>query len=107
MSEPSNPSRSPVTDWITAFLAFSFVIIGMVHTLPTLPGLDQWARELTGNPALAIRRFPFEYLNPFVFALMMTIVVFKHSFYRAFYDKGSWVAGLSLTADIILIVINY
>ncbi len=98
MSEPSNPVRLQAIDWAIAFLTFSFVVVGMVHTMPTLPGLDQWAREFTGNPLLAIRRFPFEYLNPFVFALMMTIVVFKHSFYRAFKDRGSLTAGFSLAA---------
>ena len=107
MSEPSNPVRLPVIEWAIAFLTFSFVVVGMVHTLPTLPGLDQWAREFTGNPLLAIRRFPFEYLNPFVFALMMTIVVFKHSFYRAFKDRGSLTAGFSLAADVIFIVMVY
>ena len=107
MSEPSNPVRLPAIDWAIAFLTFSFVVVGMVHTMPTLPGLDQWAREFTGNPLLAIRRFPFEYLNPFVFALMMTIVVFKHSFYRAFKDRGSLTAGFSLAADVIFIVMVY
>ena len=107
MSEPSNLARSPVTDWIIAFLTFSLVVIGMIHTLPTLPGLDQWVREFTGNPLLAIRRFPFEYLNPFVFALMMTIVVLKHSFYREFKDRGSLTAGFSLGVDVIFIVMVY
>jgi TRAP transporter 4TM/12TM fusion protein len=107
MSEPSNTARSPAIDWIIAFLTFSLVVIGMVHTLPTLPGLDQWVREFTGNPLLAIRRFPFEYLNPFVFALMMTIVVFKHSFYHAFKDRGSLTAGLGLTADVVFITMVY
>jgi|GEM_PF-3487963 hypothetical protein len=56
MSEPSNPVRLPAIDWAIAFLTFSFVVVGMVHTMPTLPGLDQWAREFIGNPLLAIRR---------------------------------------------------
>ena len=87
MNEPSEPSASIIIKWIIPVLTFSLVVVGMVHTMPTLPGLDQWVREVVGNPVLAIRRFPFEYLNPFVFALMMTIVVFKHSFYQAFKDK--------------------
>lgn len=101
------PDETKLINWIVSTLAFALVIVGMVHTLPTLPGLDQWAREITGNPVLAIRRFPFEYLNPFVFALMMTIVVFKHSFYRAFKEKGSSIAALSLTADVVFIVMVY
>ena len=107
MSETAQANESAHTRWITSALAFFLVIVGMVHTLPTLPGLDQWAREVTGNPVLAIRRFPFEYLNPFVFALMMTIVVFKHSFYQAFKEKGSLTAGLCLIADIVFITMVY
>ena len=78
MNQTVQPDETKLINWVVSTLAFMLVIVGMVHTLPTLPGLDQWAREITGNPVLAIRRFPFEYLNPFVFALMMTIVVFKH-----------------------------
>ena len=107
MNEPSEPSGSIIIKWIIPVLTFSLVVVGMVHTMPTLPGLDQWVREVVGNPVLAIRRFPFEYLNPFVFALMMTIVVFKHSFYQAFKDRGSLTANLGLAADIIFIVMVY
>ena len=107
MNEPSEPSASIIIKWIIPVLTFSLVVVGMVHTMPTLPGLDQWVREVVGNPVLAIRRFPFEYLNPFVFALMMTIVVFKHSFYQAFKDRGSLAANLGLAADIIFIVMVY
>ena len=107
MIEKTKISKPLTTDRVIAFLTFGFVIIGMVHTLPTLPGLDQWAREITDYPALAIRRFPFEYLNPFVFALMMTIVVFKHSFYLAYKDKGRLSGGLGLTFDIVFIIMVY
>ena len=107
MSETTKISQSLAIDRVIAFLTFGFVIIGMVHTLPTLPGLDQWAREITDYPALAIRRFPFEYLNPIVFALMMTIVVFKHSFYIAFKDKGKLSGSLGLTFDIVFIIMVY
>ena len=107
MNELPQPGKPAVAEKIATVLAFLLVVVGMVHTLPTLPGLDQWAREFVDYPALAIRRFPFEYLNPFVFALMMTVVVFKHSFYRAFKDKGSLTAGFSLAADVIFIVMVY
>ena len=107
MIETKKISQSLAIDRVIAFLTFGFVIIGMVHTLPTLPGLDQWAREITDYPALAIRRFPFEYLNPIVFALMMTIVVFKHSFYIAFKDKGKLSGSLGLTFDIVFIIMVY
>ena len=107
MSEKTKISQTLATDRVVAFLTFGFVVIGMVHTLPTLPGLDQWAREIADYPALAIRRFPFEYLNPFVFALMMTIVVFKHSFYLAFKEKGKLSGGLGLAFDIVFIIMVY
>jgi TRAP transporter 4TM/12TM fusion protein len=96
-----------LADWIAAFLGIGLVIVGMVHTLPTLPGLDEWAREITEYPALSIRRFPFQYLNPLVFVLMMTIVVFKHSFYRSYKHKSGWVPQLSLAMDILFILMAF
>ena len=40
MSELSQPGKSLVAERIATVLAFILVVIGMVHTLPTLPGLE-------------------------------------------------------------------
>ena len=104
MSSTSKHSGAVSAEKLIGRLGILLVIIGMVHTLPTLPGLDQWVREVIGDQSLAIRRFPFQYLNPLVFVLMMTIVVLKHSLFRTYRDKKGVVPLLSLIADIVFIV---
>ena len=104
MSSTSKHSGAVSAEKLIGPLGILLVIIGMVHTLPTLPGLDQWVREVIGDQSLAIRRFPFQYLNPLVFVLMMTIVVLKHSLFRTYRDKKGVVPLLSLIADILFIV---
>ena len=101
---------STQTEWpdrVATTLGLIIVIIGLVHTMPTLPGLDEWVREIANDPTASIRKFPFEYLNPFAFVLMMTVVVFKSSFYRAYRHKGSLIAGASLAFDILFIMMAY
>jgi TRAP transporter 4TM/12TM fusion protein len=83
------------------------VIIGLIHTMPTLPGLDEWVREVANDPTATIRKFRFDYLNPLVFVLMMTVVVFSQSFYRAYKHKGKLIGGLSLALDVLFIVMAY
>ncbi|MFK7966602.1 MAG: TRAP transporter permease [Burkholderiaceae bacterium] len=98
------------TEWpdrVAAALGLIIVIIGLINTLPTLPGLDEWVREMANDPTASIRKFPFEYLNPFAFVLMMTVVVFKSSFYRAYKHKGKFIAGASLAFDVLFIVMAY
>ena len=56
------------------------VVVGLANSLPAIPGLEQGLRDLTGIPNLAIRKFPYEYLFPLCFVLMMSIVALKHSF---------------------------
>ncbi len=64
------------------------VAAGMLHTTPSIPGLDQAVAAVSGWPALVIRRFPYEYFYPFAFVLMMLVVALKHSFLRDFRDRG-------------------
>ena len=103
--EATSQRRSPA-DLFAALLAITLVVVGMIHTLPTLPGLDEWARKATGLPALSIRRFPYQYLNPLVFVLMMAIVAFKHSFYRSYRDKPGWARHLALVMDVLFIAMS-
>lgn len=94
-------------DRVAMTIGLIIVMIGLVHTMPTLPGLDEWVREVTNDPTASIRKFPFEYLNPLAFVLMMTVVVFKESFYRAYRHKGRLVAGASLAFDALFIVMAF
>ncbi|MEZ5651973.1 MAG: TRAP transporter fused permease subunit [Burkholderiaceae bacterium] len=103
-------TTSPDKPWpmrIASALGLLIVFIGLVHTMPTLPGLDEWVRALANDPTVTIRKFPYEYLNPLAFVLMMTVVVFSQSFYRAFKHKGSLIAAASLAMDVLFIVMAY
>jgi len=100
-------SQTEWPDRVATAIGMIIVIIGLIHTMPTLPGLDQWVREMANDPTASIRKFPFEYLNPLAFVLMMTVVVFKESFYRAYRHKGSLIAGASLAFDALFILMAY
>ena len=107
MNSSSPPTTTSPAERLSGPLGILLVIIGMVHTLPTLPGLDEWVRELVGNQSLTIRRFPFQYLNPLVFVLMMTIVVLKHSFCQTYRHKNGIIPHLGLAADILFVLMAY
>ena len=64
-------------------LALIFVFVGIVNSMPTIPGWDGMWRDIFGNDKLSVRRFPTEWFYPFVFALMMIIVAMKHSIGRS------------------------
>lgn len=86
--------------WLSIF----FVILGLINAMPGIPGLDQWAKDLTGNPHFVIRKFPFEYYYPFAFSLMMIIVALRHSMWRAWTDKSSARRGFGLLMDLALVL---
>ena len=85
-------------------IAFFLVLIGMLNTIPSIPGLEELIWELTGNNRIIIRKYNYEYFFPLTFLIMMTVVTLKHSFYRDFKDKGSIVFYLSIFMDFSLIV---
>jgi TRAP transporter 4TM/12TM fusion protein len=89
---------------LAALLGFILVLIGLLNTIPSIPGLDAYVQGLAGSASFAIRKFPYEYLYPLVFVIMMTVVALKHAFYRDFGDRGGMTSVLSLTMDVALIV---
>ena len=86
-----------------AAIGFMLVAIGLLHTIPSIPGLDQLARDVTGRPDLVIRRFPYEYLYPLAFVLMMVVVALNHSFIRQFRDRGWLIRFASIAMDVALV----
>lgn len=89
---------------IALFLAFIFTIIGMINTMPTIPGLESFAREISGQPFFRVSDFPTEYYYPPVFILMMVIVALHASVYRAWKVEKPKLAWLGLLLDIGLIL---
>ena len=85
-------------------LAFLLVVLGMLNTIPAIPGLEQLVWDLSGNNRLVVRKFPYEYFFPLIFFIMMVIVALKHSFYRTYCDSGPVVRSLSLILDLSLLL---
>ncbi len=85
-------------------LAFILVVVGMLNTMPEIPGLQDWARDLTGRPFFRISGFPTEYLFPPVFFFMMLIVVLDASVYRAWSVERPKLAWVGLLLDLGLVV---
>jgi len=85
-------------------LACILVVVGMVNTMPEIPGLQDWAREITGRPFFRVSGFPPEFFYPPVFLLMMVIVALDASVYRAWTGTRPHLAWLGLLLDAGLIL---
>ncbi|WP_240989542.1 TRAP transporter fused permease subunit [Salipiger mangrovisoli] len=94
----------PLGQRIALVLAVILVIVGMINTMPEIPGLQDWAREITGRPFFRVSGFPPEYFYPPVFLVMMLIVALDSSVYRAWkwdHPDRAWLGAL-LDAGLIL-----
>jgi len=76
----------------------------MVNTMPEIPGLQDFARDLTGRPFFRVSGFPPEYFYPPVFLLMMVIVALDASVYRAWREDRPNLAWLGFLLDAGLIL---
>ncbi len=97
-------TRKGIASGLAFWLSSLLVVIGMINAMPGIPGLDQWASDIAGNPSFIIRKFPFEFYYPFAFALMMLIVALRHSIWRAWMGNGAALRGLGLAMDVALVV---
>lgn len=80
------PDHTPPKDFgqrLAIGLAIILVMVGLVNTMPEIPGLQDFARDLTGRPFFRVSGFSPEYFFPPVFLLMMVIVALDSSVYRA------------------------
>ncbi|MEP3783314.1 MAG: TRAP transporter fused permease subunit [Ascidiaceihabitans sp.] len=89
--------------WAIA-LGFLLVVVGMLNTMPEIPGLQDAARTLTGQPFLRVSGFPPEFFYPPIFLLMMLIVALDASVYRAWKVSRPHLAWLGLLLDAGLIL---
>ena len=77
-------------------IAFFLVLIGMLNTIPAIPGLEDLIWGITGNDKIVFRKFSYEYFFPLTFFIMMLVVSLNHSFWRENKSKGSVKSSLSL-----------
>ena len=98
--EADTEPTGPILYWLAAFL----VVVGLMNSIPGIPGLDAGVRSLTGFDWFAVRKFPREWFFPIVLSLMMLIVTLKHSIYLAWKDKAKAQRLFGLFMDVALVV---
>jgi TRAP transporter 4TM/12TM fusion protein len=102
-------TKSPETD-VTAngpllyWLSVALVIIGLLNSIPGIPGFDDGLIAITGYDWFALRKFPREWFFPGVLALMMVIVALKHSFFNAWAQASTGRRLFGLLMDVALVV---
>ena len=87
--------------WVYA-LALGFVVLGIINSMPTIPGWDDMWRNITGVQDLKVRRFATEWFYPIIFFIMMCVVAFKHSMWRDW--QGTSRAWFGLVMDAALVI---
>ncbi|MDB2519612.1 TRAP transporter fused permease subunit [Planktomarina temperata] len=102
MSDQS-PSRDK-GHYLALVLAFILVMVGLINTMPEIPGLQDLARDLTGRPFFRVSGFPPEFFYPPIFLVMMVIVALDASVYRALKKDRRHLAWLGLLLDAGLIL---
>ena len=84
--------------------AFIMVLVGMLNTIPAIPGLEELIHSVTENDRIVFRNFSYEYFCPIMFFLMMLDVSLNDSVWREYGDKGPVVRGFSVFMEISLIL---
>lgn len=104
MSEQSDqtPRETLFPNAALYVIALIFVGIGLVNSMPSIPGWETMWREVTGIEKLKVRAFATEWFYPIVFFIMMLIVALKHSMWRAW--KGTSRAWFGAVMDVALVV---
>jgi len=100
-------NQSPSRDkghYLALVLAFILVMVGLINTMPEIPGLQDLARDLTGRPFFRVSGFPPEFFYPPIFLVMMVIVALDASVYRALKKDRPHLAWLGLLLDAGLIL---
>ncbi len=99
------PANVPPLKRAARLLGLVLVVIGLVNTIPSIPGLDALLQGVIGDPDFPVRKFPYQWLYPFAFVLMMAIVALNHSFWWQFSDmkRGTLWRGFGLFMDVALV----
>ncbi len=67
MPEAAASEETGLAKKIAYGMALAMVIVGIVNSMPSIPGLDDLIRSLVNNDKLSVRRFPPEWFYPLVF----------------------------------------
>ena len=85
-------------------LSLALVVIGLINSTPGIPGYDDLASSILGDSGTRLRKFPTEWFYPFFFALMMGVVVLKHSMWRDWKNRSQAWRSFGLVLDVALVV---
>ncbi|WP_299614692.1 TRAP transporter fused permease subunit [uncultured Tateyamaria sp.] len=88
-------------------LSIAMVLIGLINSTPGIPGYDQLASAITGQSGAKFRKFAFEWFYPLFFALMMLIVVLKHSMWRDWRNRSPIRRKFGLCLDIAMVAMAF
>jgi len=80
------------------------VLIGLANSTPGIPGYDEWVANLIGMQGVTLRKFPTEWFYPLVFALMMSVVVLKHSVWRDWQNRSPARRRFGLALDAAMLI---
>ena len=67
---------------LAIIFGFLLVVLGMINNIPSIPGLEETIANIFNAESVLIRKFPYEWLHPVAFIVMMLVTVLKHSFFR-------------------------
>ena len=106
MSDTNQGEKTDLALRLAYVLSFLFGIIGMINSIPAIPGLDDLGVTLSGDSAFRVRKFSYEYFYPLVFSTMMVIVALKHSMYREWRRSSPLKRNFGLAMDLALAAIG-
>ncbi|MFD0916221.1 TRAP transporter fused permease subunit [Pseudahrensia aquimaris] len=89
---------------IVYWLALALVIVGLLNSMPGIPGLDEIGVSLTGWNEFTLRKYPYETFYPIVFGVMMLIVALQHSVWREYKGRSPTKGKLGLLLDAALVI---
>ena len=101
---PARATRADSGEKLVYWLALLLVIVGLLNAMPGIPGVDDAFAGFLGFKHFVIRKYPYEYFYPAAFALMMIIVVLKHSLWRELANSSPVRRGFGLALDVALLV---
>lgn len=100
---PEDLPTNPVARKFALGLGMILVVIGLLNTMPAIPGLDQLVSNTFGE-GVVIRRFSYEYLFPIVFVIMMLTVAVDLSMARLYQNASPAKRAFGWFMDIALVV---
>ena len=103
-SSEKNGTQGGVAHALLYGLAVAIVVVGLLNSMPGIPGLDTGLQQLTGWDWFTIRKFPTEWFYPIAFCAMMTCVALRHSIYRSWSQLSRRRRAFGLFLDIALVV---